>query len=960
MSIADARASRASRTSKRPERPTLSPEKGNELLGLALVGVALLLVFSFATYHPGDPSLFHELPQAAPSHNWIGPAGAQAAALGFGFFGLSCFLLPLFLLVAGWRRLRRRGAVRVVGRGFGSLLLVAALPGLCHLLAGGIGWRGETLPAGGAFGSVLAGLLDERLSFTGSLLVLASAVLIGAALVVQSTLGQVLASWRLSLRQLWQDATLARARRRERREKERARRRVITKHLQRVVEEKQEKQRREELAPGGADAGGRLRAAVDARRGRLQGAPGAPGEPGEPGPGASPAAGGAPREVPLADHQAAAGDPGAAAIAAMTGGRLDLPLRVFNRQGPIDYGLRRVSGSERDAGPEEAAAGQGLRRSPAAAAPAPAGHEAPWRSVAEARDSAADVAAWRAGGTAPRGLSPGALPPAGAAQAAQAALAAGRARAAQSVPSLLPSAHPAQPAPQTRLPFGGQAAPGGALPPVNLLQLADGRSAADEAELVRLGESIRSRCAEFGVEGSIEAISPGPVITVFEFQPAPGVKVSHIVNLQDDLALALKAESVRIERLPGRSTLGLEVPNRERSIIRLGSLLADERFRKSPSVLTMALGTTIYGEPYYADLATMPHLLVAGATGAGKSVGLQSMITSILYRATRDEVQFIFIDPKRIELGVYADIPHLKAEVVVDPKKAANALRWAVAEMERRYRLLAEVHVRSIAYYNRAICDPEVRERLALSEEAASSPVTAADLKPLPYYVVIIDELADLMMVSSSEVETSIARLAQMARAVGIHLIVATQRPSVDVLTGTIKANFPCRISYATASRHDSRTILDQIGAEKLLGRGDMLMMPPGSSRVLRLHGAYVSEQETASLVRWLKKQGKPDLDPDVLRAPAGSDGGGGDGAESDDELYEEAARLVVAERQASASFLQRRMRIGFSRAARLIDIMERDGLLGPPQGSKPREVLVKPDYFAELDGARAGDLDDD
>jgi S-DNA-T family DNA segregation ATPase FtsK/SpoIIIE len=439
------------------------------------------------------------------------------------------------------------------------------------------------------------------------------------------------------------------------------------------------------------------------------------------------------------------------------------------------------------------------------------------------------------------------------------------------------------------------------------------------------------------------------VITVYEFQPAPGVKVSHIVNLQDDLALALRAESVRIDRMPGRSTLGLEVPNRERRLIRLGPLLADERFRKSPSVLTMAIGTNIHGEPFYADLATMPHLLVAGATGAGKSVGLQSMITSILYKATREEVQFIFIDPKRIELGVYADIPHLKAEVVVDPKKAANALRWAVAEMERRYRLLAEVHVRSIAYYNRAIKDPEVQRRLALSDEGETA-LTAADLKPLPYYVVVIDELADLMMVSSAEVETSIARLAQMARAVGIHLIVATQRPSVDVLTGTIKANFPCRIAYATASRHDSRTILDQIGSEKLLGRGDMLMMPPGSSRVMRLHGAYVSEQETASLVRWLKKQGKPDLDPDVLRAPAEAEAGGGEAGENDDELYEQASRLVVAERQASASFLQRRMRIGFSRAARLIDIMERDGLLGPPQGSKPREVLVKPDYFTEVD----------
>ncbi|HET9228565.1 MAG TPA: DNA translocase FtsK, partial [Thermoanaerobaculia bacterium] len=422
----------------------------------------------------------------------------------------------------------------------------------------------------------------------------------------------------------------------------------------------------------------------------------------------------------------------------------------------------------------------------------------------------------------------------------------------------------------------------------------------------------------------------------------------------DDLALALRAESVRIDRMPGRSTLGIEVPNKDRAVIRLGSLLADERFRKSPSVLTMALGTDINGEPYYADLATMPHLLVAGATGAGKSVGLQSMITSILYKATRDEVQFIFIDPKRIELGVYADIPHLKCEVVVDPKKAANALRWAVAEMERRYRLLAEVHVRSIAYYNRAIQDPSVQERLSLTEGGESA-FTAADLKPLPYYVVIIDELADLMMVASSDVETSIARLAQMARAVGIHLIIATQRPSVDVLTGTIKANFPCRISFATASRHDSRTILDQVGSEKLLGKGDMLMMPPGSSRIMRLHGAYISEQETAALIRWLKKQGKPDLDPDVLRASENEGGGPGGDGDNDDELYEEAAKLVVTERQASASFLQRRMRVGFSRAARLIDMMEREGLLGPAQGSKPREVLVRPDYFQEIGDARVG-----
>ena len=421
-----------------------------------------------------------------------------------------------------------------------------------------------------------------------------------------------------------------------------------------------------------------------------------------------------------------------------------------------------------------------------------------------------------------------------------------------------------------------------------------------------------------------------------------------IVNLEDDLALALKAESVRIDRVPGRSTLGIEVPNRERGIIRLGPLLADKSFAKAPSKLTLALGRTLHGEPYVADLATMPHLLVAGATGAGKSVGLQSMITSILYKAHKDEVKFILIDPKRIELGVYAGIPHLAAEVVVDMKKAANALLRMVKEMEDRYRLLAEVHVRSISYYNRAIHDPEVKRRLALSEDEGGP--AAADLKPLPYYVIVIDELADLMMVSTAEVETAIARLAQMARAVGIHLIVATQRPSVDVLTGTIKANFPCRISYATASRHDSRTILDAVGAEQLLGKGDMLFMPPGTSRTMRLHGAYVSEQETAALVRWLKKaQGKPDYDPALLE-PLDGDGAGGELGDADDDLYDEAARLVVSEGIASASFLQRRMRVGFSRASRLIDMMERDGLLGPPQGSKPREVLVKPDYYDEMD----------
>jgi S-DNA-T family DNA segregation ATPase FtsK/SpoIIIE len=846
------------------ERAKISPEKGNELAGILLLAVGVLLAFSLATYHPGDPSLFHRAAdEPARTRNLIGPAGAHVSALAFSFFGLTCLLIPVFLLVGGWRRLRRREGSKVVGRGFGALLLLASTPALLQLTMGRIAWRDGSVAAGGAFGKLLADLLQSRFNLLGSLLVLAAAALIGTALAVQSTLGDVLAAWQARLRQLWQDWTLARERRRERREKERARRRVITKHLQRVVEEK-----KKEESPALP-----VRFTKTART-----APVAPGGP------VAPVA-----STPQPSSRTPEPEPFAAG--ASVGDRLDLPLRpaarVTERRGEADFNVRKVSASELREDDEFHAVREAVRSA------APAAFQAPAAPASRPRS-----------------------------------------------------------APQPALPFVADIAPG-TLPPVNLLQMGDGKNAMDEAELVRLGEVIRSRCAEFGVDGTVEAISPGPVITVFEFQPAPGVKVSQIVNLQDDLALALRAESVRIDRMPGRSTLGIEVPNKERAIIRLGSLLADERFRKSPSVLTMALGTDIHGEPYYADLATMPHLLVAGATGAGKSVGLQSMITSILYKATRDEVQFIFIDPKRIELGVYADIPHLKCEVVVDPKKAANALRWAVVEMERRYRLLAEVHVRSIAYYNRAICDPQVQERLSLSD--GESVFTAADLKPLPYYVIVIDELADLMMVSSSEVETSIARLAQMARAVGIHLIVATQRPSVDVLTGTIKANFPCRISFATASRHDSRTILDQVGSEKLLGKGDMLMMPPGSSRIMRLHGAYISEQETAGLIRWLKKLGKPELDPDVLRAPDGNDGGPGEAGDNDDDLYDEAARLVVAERQASASFLQRRMRVGFSRAARLIDMMERDGLLGPPQGSKPREVLVKPDYFVEVDHAGDG-----
>ncbi len=823
----------ASPKAEKKARARLAPEKWNELAGVALLTVALLAGLALVSHRPGDPSRLHRpAGELAGVANWIGPVGAEVSALAFGFFGIAALLVPLFLGVAGWRRMRRGDAPRVPGRGIGVLLVLAATPGLLQLGLGRLPWRGGELESGGAVGQLLSGALTDRLHVAGALLLLVGLVVLGAVLVVQSSLGDLSRRAAARVRAAREGWTLERARRRERRDKERSRERVRVKHLARAIEKN-------------------------------------------------------------------GGDP----AAALAGGELDLPLRVTERPGPGAFSVRRVSAAEVAA-----------------------------RSLIEAP------------------------PPAAFAGEPEAASAETAARSPVETSAKHPAARSAAAArreprePQAEL-FDELPAAEGGLPPINLLQLTEDRLRYDENELVRQGEAIRARCAEFGVEGTIEGINPGPVVTIYEFQPAPGVKVSQIVNLQDDLALALRAESVRIDRMPGRSTLGIEVPNRERGVIRLGPMLADKAFTKAPSKLTLAIGKTLHGEPYYADLATMPHLLVAGATGAGKSVGLQSMITSILYKAHKDEVKFIFIDPKRIELGVYADIPHLAAEVVVDMKKAANALMRMVKEMEDRYRLLAEVHVRSIAYYNRAIADPEVKRRLALSDDDGGP--DPASLKPLPYYVIVIDELADLMMVSTAEVETAIARLAQMARAVGIHLIIATQRPSVDVLTGTIKANFPCRISYATASRHDSRTILDAVGAEQLLGKGDMLFMPPGTSRTLRLHGAYVTEQETAALVRWLKKtQGKPDYDPELLK-PLESGSGAGEAGDADDDLYDEAARLVVSEGMASASFLQRRMRVGFSRASRLIDMMERDGLLGPPQGSKPREVLVPVGYFSEVDSAQ-------
>ena len=480
------------------------------------------------------------------------------------------------------------------------------------------------------------------------------------------------------------------------------------------------------------------------------------------------------------------------------------------------------------------------------------------------------------------------------------------------------------------------------LPPLTLLDAARTERQINERELMEAAHLLAEKCREFAVDGSVVQIHPGPVVTTYEFKPEAGIKYSRITALADDLSLAMQAESVLIDRIPGKSTVGVQIPNVVREPISLRELLESETYRRTTSRLPLTLGRTIHGEPFVADLATMPHLLIAGSTGTGKSVGLNAMLTSVLYRSTPDDVRLIMVDPKRLELGVYEDIPHLLTPVVVDPKQASNALRWAVREMEERYKTLASQGVRNVEQFNRNL-------RLVFEEGGPDAlPKTPAGepMRPLPFILVIIDELADLMMVAGNEVEESICRLAQMARAVGIHLILATQRPSVDVITGLIKANLPARISFRVSSKTDSRTILDCNGAEQLLGKGDMLFLPPASSRVIRLHGPYISEQESARLASFLRKQGRPAYDASITEEEKTAEA-----VEFDkDDLYDEAARIVVQSGQASISYLQRRLRIGFSRAARLVDMMEAEGLVSPGAGGKPREVLVPKDYFDEVD----------
>jgi len=488
------------------------------------------------------------------------------------------------------------------------------------------------------------------------------------------------------------------------------------------------------------------------------------------------------------------------------------------------------------------------------------------------------------------------------------------------------------------------------LPPISLLDTPPlEHSQVDEAALERSARVLEQKLADFGVDGRVVEVQPGPVVTMYKLEPGSGIKVSQIVNLADDLSMALRAATVRIQApVPGEAVVGIEVPNRKREKIYLREILEAVEFGAAQSHLTIALGKDVAGRPMAADLATMPHLLIAGATGTGKSVSIHTMISSILFSATADDVRFILIDPKMLELSVYEGIPHLLVPVVVDPEKAAAALLWATQEMEGRYRMMRELGVRNIDGYNRAIGSGGELVELKRGDAAANAGEgeewidTPVKHRKLPKIVIVIDELADLLLSEGKTVERDITRLAQKARAAGIHLILATQRPSVDVLTGLIKANLPARISLQVTSRVDSRTILDSIGAERLLGAGDMLFMPPGTAKLRRLHGPFVSEVEIRKVCDFLRAQGAPDYQMEILETAAPGEADSADGAGDRDELYDEAVQIVMDTNQASISMIQRRLRIGYNRAARMVEQMEREGLVLPADGARPREVRLR------------------
>jgi DNA segregation ATPase FtsK/SpoIIIE, S-DNA-T family len=906
----------------------------NEILGLVVIVAAALLLLSLVSYTPSDPSFntVGSYPTGRPAHNWTGIVGAWLSDAALQVIGIAVFLLPLVLARVGISWMRSLPAGSPVFKAVGLALWILFAPAAIALLPGHLLWQ-HALPVEGVIGRLVADAMVHYLNLPGACIVVALMVALSLYLATTFTFNTAWewATTRFGFLQAlldrWTDW--------------RNRRRYAKAEDTLAYESKRERAlaraRQESQAPWEprSETHSRLnRAERPASNSLLSGLFGwwsrrknRPEEAIEQPQMATPAPASIFQKMPRTDVDAppvtplgtaaAAAAPYAevlAAAAAPLGDEeaFDLPEHV-----PAPYALDEMI-------EDRMFEAQAVRIEERAFAPEPVKIVERPRPIAPAPATPAPVAAY--------------LPP------------------APAPPTPRPAPAPAPAPAEDDIAFGRRAdadlravaitpksVRGYKLPPSSLLYQSEEHAAVREDALRDEARVLVEKCAEFGVDGQVTQINPGPVVTTFEFRPDAGVKYARVTGLSDDLCLAMAAESILIERMAGKSTVGIQVPNHDRETIWLRDVVECESFAQSKSKLAIALGKDINGRIVTADLSAMPHVLIAGSTGSGKSVAINAMIMSVLFKSTPEQVRMILVDPKRVELGMYEGIPHLFTPIITEAKLAANALRNAVREMERRLKLLAANHVRNIDQFNK------------LFDHGSEYLFEDVNQEPLPYIIIIIDELADLMMLDRSNVEESITRLAQMARAVGIHLVLATQRPSVDVITGLIKANVPTRMSFRLATKVDSRTIIDSNGAESLLGRGDMLYLPPGTSRVQRVHAPFVTEKEIAAVTAFWKAQGEAEYVHGFLEGPKDEKENGADGDTSSDDndpMYDDAVRLVFEFGKASTSLLQRRLRIGYGRAAHLIDMMYNDGLVGPADGSKPREILKSPNWISEVDAA--------
>jgi S-DNA-T family DNA segregation ATPase FtsK/SpoIIIE len=910
----------------KPIQIALAPTRSrplNVFLGVVLLLAAILLLLALATYHTADPSLNTSIDPGTQGavKNWIGPFGATMSDLALQTLGLTAFFLPVWMgaVAWGWARSRWTGAAWL--RVLGMICAVAFVPVVFGLLPWHWRWM-HAIPIEGVTGRLMAGLLVGYLNVQGAWLVagvLATAgVYFALALNFRAMYEWLSAHW-IQL-QVWND-------RWQNWREERAERKAERDAIKRgalLDEQQQNPGPSQSLYTGSAE--GEAAANMRTPRGlasffwRKREREIDPVE-----------------EIPAYQRQRAM-DQEAVGAAATEPVAVAEPVRRVAKASIWERTVDAAPQAAAGVSAAQAAYAEAAHVQRPAAVPAPAQTPVPARmQAAYAAPEPEQVPVTTRYEAIPAYVEPEPSP----APVRPQPMAMRAPQAAPVEESI--AVHERADVEERMVTVAPKHVSGFKLPPSTLLLEGEGPQVVREEELREEARTLVEKCAEFDVRGQVVQINPGPMVTTYEFKPEAGVKYSRVTGLADDLCLAMRAESILIERMAGKSTVGIQVPNHERETIHLREVLESETFAKAKSRLTLAMGKDINGRIVTADLASMPHVLIAGSTGSGKSVAINAMIMSLLFRTTPQQVRLILVDPKRVELGMYEGVPHLFTPIITEPKLAANALRNAVREMERRLKLLASRSVRNIDQYNKLF------EGSSLSLFGQGLEV---DEEPLPFIVIVIDELADLMMLDRANVEESITRLAQMARAVGIHLVLATQRPSVDVITGLIKANVPTRISFRLSTKVDSRTIIDTNGAEALLGRGDMLFLPPGTSRLMRLHAPYVSEKETAAIVKFWKDQGQAEYVEGFLESPkderASMEGGSGS-EEENDPLFDDAVRLVFEFGKASTSLLQRRLRIGYGRAAHLIDLMERDGLVGPADGSRPRELLKAPGWLHEV-----------